>query len=177
MSALRLEVLGRKHKALLHGFENQEESLVVYLKRFALRHAERDLLSKTYLAIHTLNGEDRIAGYFSLTTVSVLRSSLDSVETLSALPRFPVPGVLLSRFAIDQRIQGQGLGRYLFDEALKITLTLTVSGPVTFRLFVADAISEEAVRFYERLGFVRLMDELPARMVLDVKGLLSVGGE
>ena len=174
MSTLRLEVLKRTHKHLLKGFENQEESLVVYLKRFALRHAERDLLSKTYLAIDEHEGEERLAGYFSLTTVSVQRASLSSVEALQGLPRFPVPGVLLSRLAIDHRVQGQGLGRYLFDEALKITLTLTQSGPITFRLFVTDAISEAAVSFYHQFGFVRLSDELPARMVLDLKTILAL---
>ena len=171
MSTLRLEVLERRHKPLLRGFDNQEESLVTYLKRFALRHAERDLLSKTYLAISTINEEERLAGYFSLTTVSVQRNTLEPVETLSSLPRFPVHGVLLSRLAIDRRVQGQGLGRYLFEEALKITLTLAHSGPITFRLFVTDAMSEDAVLFYEKFSLMRLSDELPSRMVLDLKGL------
>ena len=172
-STVRLEVLKRTHKPLLKSFENQEESLVIYLKRFALRHGERDLLSKTYLAIDECDGEERIAGYFSLTTVSVQRSSLNSIEELNGLPRFPIPGVLLSRLAIDHRVQGQGLGRYLFDEALKITLTLAQSSPITFRLFVTDAISEGAVGFYHQFGFVRLSDTLPARMVLDLKGILD----
>ena len=92
---------------------------------------------------------------------------------MSRLPRFPIPGVLLARLAVDERIQGQGLGRYLFEEALGLTLELATSCPVAFRLFVTDAIDENAVRVYERFGLARLSDALPARMVLDIKPLLA----
>jgi hypothetical protein len=64
-------VLGREHRALLGGFRNQHSSLVEYLSRFALRHAEKDLLARTYLAIEEEGGLDRLAGYFSLATASV----------------------------------------------------------------------------------------------------------
>ena len=158
---------------MLKGFRNQEASVVEYLRRFALRHGDKDLLSRTYLAIDEEGGVERIAGYFSLATVSVVRASVEEIPALSKLPRFPIPGVLLARLAVDERVQGQGLGRYLFEEALGLALELATSGPVAFRLFVTDAINEDAVLFYERFGLERLSDALPARMVLDIKPLLS----
>lgn len=161
---------------MLGGFRNHEASLVEYLRRFALRHAEKDLLARTYIAIDEDGGVDRVAGYFSLATVSVERTSVEEIPALSKLPRFPIPGVLLARLAVDERVQGQGLGRYLFEEALGLALELATSGPVTFRLFVTDAINEDAVRFYERFGLSRLSDRLPARMVLDIKPLLGGAG-
>jgi GNAT superfamily N-acetyltransferase len=94
-------------------------------------------------------------------------------ESLDRLPGFPIPGVLLARLAVDERVQGQGLGRYLFEQALGLTLQLARSGPVAFRLFVTDALDEVAARFYERFGFSRLADEFPCRMVLDLKPLLD----
>ena len=145
---------------------------MAYLRRFAIRHAERDLLSRTFVAIDRHAGSDRIAGYFSLTTVSVERSSVKAHPGLDKLPRFPIPGVLLARLAVDERVQGQGLGRYLFEEALGLTLELAVSGPVTFRLFVTEAMSENAVRFYERQGMDRLSKGLPAKMVLALAPLV-----
>jgi GNAT superfamily N-acetyltransferase len=172
-TTLRIERLERRHRGALKGFQNQAPSLVHYLRRFALRHAEKDLLARTYLALDDVDGKERVAGYFSLATVSVERDSVGPVEGLAKLPRFPIPGVLLARLAVDERVQGQGLGRYLFEEALGLTLTLATSGPVAFRLFVTDAIDEDAVRFYERFGLVRLSDAIPARMVLDIKPLLS----
>jgi GNAT superfamily N-acetyltransferase len=173
MPTPRIEALERRHRPLFEGFQNQEASLVEYLRRFALRHAEKDLLSRTYLAIDEAGGAVRIAGYFSLTTVSVERASVEKIPALSKLPRFPIPGVLLTRLAVDERVQGQGLGRYLFEEALGLALELATSGPVAFRLFVTDAINEDAVRFYGRFGLARLSNALPARMVLDIKPLLG----
>jgi GNAT superfamily N-acetyltransferase len=85
--------------------------------------------------------------------------------------------VLLARLTVDGRLQGQGLGRYLFEEALGLTLQLARSGPVAFRLFVTDAIDESAARFYERFGFSPLNDEFPCRMVLDLKPFLGKRGE
>ncbi len=170
---LRIEVLGRHHRALLDDFRNQHPSLVDYLRRFALRHSEKDLLARTYLAIESTAGAERLAGYFSLATASVERSAVGSIESLDRLPRFPIPAILLARLAVDERVQGQGLGRYLFEEALGLTLLLARSGPVAFRLLVTDAIDETAAKFYERFGFLRLANSFPCRMVLDLRPLLS----
>ncbi|HWN66226.1 MAG TPA: GNAT family N-acetyltransferase [Haliangium sp.] len=170
---IRIEALGREHRALLQDFRNQHRTLVDYLTRFALRHAEKDLLGRTYLAIDRTGDAEQLAGYFSLATASVERASLDAIPRLQRLPRFPVPAVLLARLAIDERVQGQGLGRYLFEEALGLTLQLASSGPVLFRLLVTDAIDEAAARFYEHFDLVRLGDDYPCRMSLDLKPLMS----
>lgn len=173
MATPRIETPERRHRPLMKGFQNQAPSLVDYLRRYALRHIERDLLARTYLAIDVEGGVERIAAYFSLTTVSVERSSFEAVLGLSKLPRFPIPGVLLARLAVDRRVQGQGLGRHLFEEALGLSLQLATVGPVAFRLLVTDAIDEQAVRFYARFGSPRLSDTCPARMVLDLAPLVG----
>jgi len=166
--ALRIEALDPVHRTLVTDFENQHRSLVEYLQRYALRHATKDLLARTFVAVDDTSTGHRLAGYFSLSTVSVERASVERDPTLARLPRFPIPGVLLARLAVDARVQRQGLGRYLFEEALGLTLQLAKTGPVAFRLFVTDAIDEAAARFYERRGFARLSDTFPCRMVLDL---------
>jgi GNAT superfamily N-acetyltransferase len=171
---IRIVPLTREHRPLLKGFRNQHTSLVEYLQRYALRHAEKDLLARTFLAIDRREGGERIAGYFTLATASVERRSISSMEALDRLPGFPIPAILLARLAVDDRVQGQGLGRYLFEEALGLTIELCRTGPVAFRLFVTDAIDESAVRFYERFGLVRLADGFPCRMVLDLKPLVGM---
>ncbi len=170
--ALRIEPLRRGHRALLADFRNQHATLVLYLQRFATRHGERDLLSRTFVAIDTVGGTERLAGYFSLSAVSVERDSVAVVPALDRLPRFPVPGVLLARLAVDGRAQGQGLGRYLFEEALGLTLQLARSGPIGFRLLVTDAIDQRAVDFYGHFGLTSLGDGLPCRMALDLLPLV-----
>lgn len=170
---LHLEPIHRAHRPLLAGFQNPQASLVEYLKRYALRHAEKDYLARTYLAIDGDVETPRLAGYFSLATVSVERASAAALPALDRLPRFPIPGVLLARLAVDTRIHGQGLGRYLFEEALGLTLQLAQTGPVAFRLFVTDALDATAVRFYEHFGLARLSEDFPCRMVLDLRPFLS----
>jgi len=166
--ALRIEAIGPAHRALVADFHNQHPSLVEYLRRYALRHTKKDLLARTFVAVDDLPVGHRLAGYFSLSTVSVERAFVERDPMLASLPRFPIPGVLLARLAVDSRVQGQGLGRYLFEEALGLTLQLAKTGPVGFRLFVTDAIDAAAARFYERRGFARLSDAFPCRMVLDL---------
>jgi GNAT superfamily N-acetyltransferase len=174
--SVRIERLERRHRALLGDFQNQHVELVDYLKRFALRHTEKDMLARTYLAIDEGAGAPQLAGYFSLATVSVDRERPSGVPALDRLPGFPIPGVLLARLAVDSRVQGQGLGGHLFEQALGLTLELQRIGAAGFRLFVTDAKDESAARFYERYGFSRLSAVHPCRMVLDLRRLVSDAG-
>ncbi len=171
--SLRIEPLNAGHRALLRDFQNQHARLEQYLARFALRHVDQDLLARTYLALSAEPKGDRVAGYFSLATVSVERELAAQDPELDRLPRFPIPGVLLARLAVDNRVQGQGVGRFLFDHATSLVLRLCDEGPVSFRLFVTDAIDAEAARFYAHFGFKALSEGYPRRMVLDLKPLLG----
>jgi hypothetical protein len=58
--ALRLEPLNRSHRPLLADFRNPRASLVEYLTRYALRHAEKDLLARTYVALDAGVGLDHL---------------------------------------------------------------------------------------------------------------------
>ncbi|MCX4240415.1 GNAT family N-acetyltransferase [Paraliomyxa miuraensis] len=80
--------------------------------------------------------------------------------------------MLLARLAIDCRVQGQGVGRYLLRESVGLTLDLMSIGTVAFRVLVTDAIDEAAARFYEHHGFARLHAEAPCRLVLDLEPLV-----
>jgi len=157
---------------LVGGFENDEPELVTYLRRWALRHQERGGLGRTWVAVDEVGGEQRLAGYFTLAAASLERR-LVTVGALDRLPRFPIPAVLLARLAVDRRVQGQGLGTWLFDEALRKTLMLASEGPIGVRVLVTDAKTERAAAFYNRKGLVRLTEgRWPCRMVLDLKPLL-----
>jgi hypothetical protein len=95
----RIAVLDRSHKKIVADFDNQHPSLVEYLKRYALRHATKDLLARTFLAIDEEGGVERVAGYFSLATVNVEKASVGDIDALRRLPLFPIHGVLLAREA------------------------------------------------------------------------------
>lgn len=169
---LRVERLSRAHRPLLDGFVNDEPDLVAYLRRWALVHQERDHLGRTRLAVDETS-QPRIAGFFTLAAASLDREAVTGGD-LARLPRYPIPAILLARLAVDTRVQGQGLGTWLFDEALQRTLGLAADGPIGFRVLVTDAKNERAAVFYQRRGMVALAEAgWPRRMMLDVKPLLS----
>jgi GNAT superfamily N-acetyltransferase len=166
-------MLGREHRPLFAAFDNDAPELVVYLRRWALPHQERDRLGRTWVAIDGIKGSERIAGFFTLAAASVERAQITSGD-LARLPAFPVPAVLLARLAVHRAVQGQGLGTWLFDEALTKTLVLAAAGPIGFRVLVTDAKDERAKRFYEQRGMMALTrDRWPCRTVLDLKPLVS----
>ena len=155
---------------MLDGFVNDEPDLVAYLRRWALVHQERDHLGRTWLALDD-GAPSRVVGFFTLAAASLDRDGVTGGD-LARLPRFPIPAVLLARLAVDTRVQGQGLGTWLFDEALHRTLVLAAEGPIGFRVVVTEAKNERAATFYARRGLVALTDRWPRRMVLDLKPLL-----
>jgi GNAT superfamily N-acetyltransferase len=156
--------------ALLRDFRNQEPILVQYLQRFARQNVERHRLNQTFLAVDRSGPSPRIAGYFTLAFCSVeAESAKDALESLRKLPGYPIPAMLLAQLAVDERVQGQGLGTYLVDEALLRVFRVIKAGEIPLRLFVTDALNEAAVRFYEKYGMTRLTDGYPARMVQDLK--------
>lgn len=62
----------------------------------------------------------------------------------------PIPVVMLARLAVSRRRQGPSLGRALFrDAALRVVQAADLIG---VRGLIVHALSEEAKRFYLRLG-------------------------
>jgi predicted N-acetyltransferase YhbS len=81
------------------------------------------------------------------------------------LPRHPVPVAVLARLAVDLSVKGQGLGRSLIGDAL--TRCVSLSDQIGIHAVFVEAIDDEAVRFYERFGFVPLRDQ-PDKLFLRI---------
>jgi ribosomal protein S18 acetylase RimI-like enzyme len=78
-----------------------------------------------------------------------------------SLPR-EVPAILLAKLAVDNSLQGQGVGRDLLLEALE--RCVHAGQTVGARYVVVDAADEDAAAFYEKYGFQRIPDTDPIRM-------------
>jgi predicted N-acetyltransferase YhbS len=74
------------------------------------------------------------------------------------LPRHAVPVVLLARLAVDRSVHGNGLGGFLFRDALIRSLDL--SAKLGIHAVAVDALDDEAKGFYERFGFEALTDDV-----------------
>ena len=171
---LALERLERRHRRLLGAFENDSAELVAYLRRWALAHQERDHLSTTWLAVdHGAEGV-RLAGYFSLAAATVERSTIPDVGDLGKLPRFPVPAILLARLAVDSRVKGQGVGTWMFDELVQMSVAIAAEGPIGVRLIVTDAKDHRSFGFYAKRGMTSVVsDGWPRRMVIDLRPIVG----
>jgi GNAT superfamily N-acetyltransferase len=131
---------------------------------------EKRRLGRTYVVVRP--GEKRVLGYYTLASGAVAFENLPEQAT-KKLPRHPVSVILLARLAVDQSVQGQGLGDFLLADALRGCLSL--AQPLGVHAVAVDAIDDQAKAFYERYGFVALQDDplhlyLPMATVEDAFG-------
>ena len=129
----------------LSQFQSGEPSLDDWLKKRALQN-EASGASRTYVVCI----ENRVVGYYALAAGAVAHS--DAPGRIRRNMPDPVPVMVLGRLAIDQSVQGQGLGPALLRDAI---LRILQAGEIAgIRAILAHAISERAKRLYEKWGFI-----------------------
>jgi len=139
------------------------ESLNDFLKRYALQNIKKNI-SVTMVAASEENRK-KILGYYSVSMAQVDFEDLPA-DLAKGIPRYPVPAMRIGRLSVDRLAQGAGLGGELLRHALY--RALEVSREVGTCIVLVDAIDENAKRFYEKYGFVSLID-LPLSLVLPME--------
>ena len=123
------------------------------LNRYLQQQATQDLrrrIAACFVAVQ----EERIAGYYTLASASVLLNHLPAALK-KKLPHYPaLPAVRLGRLAVDQSFQRQGLGAALLADALERTLRSEIAAYA----LIVDAKDQEASAFYQHHGFMPLVD-------------------
>lgn len=132
-------------------FDCGEAALDDYLRTKAARH-QAQRISRTFVLTHPAE-PTRILGYYSLSNCQIARESLSGQEA-KALPRHPVPAVLLARLAVDKGQQGRRLGQWLLMDAIKRSALVGLQSGVY--ALVVEAKHEAARRFYARFGFAAI---------------------
>ncbi len=139
------------------------------LNAYIAQHAGQDEkrnLSRTFMYIE----EGVLLGYYTLANASVALNEL-SEEQKKKMPRYPMPAVLLSRLAVDRRIQGKGLGLRLMSDFFRRVHAVSKQSGVAF--VVVDAKDQDAANFYRgMLGFVPSTNN-PLRLVLSTATLIQ----
>jgi GNAT superfamily N-acetyltransferase len=139
--------------------------------RTLVNQYEKRRLGRTYVVVRP--GEQRVLGYYTLASGAVSFENLPQ-PAAKKLPRHPVPVILLARLALDQSVQGPGLGGFLLADALRRCLSLAEQLGV--HAVEVDAIDDEARAFYERYGFVALVDN-PRHLYLPMATIAGAFGE
>jgi GNAT superfamily N-acetyltransferase len=133
-----------------------------WLKDRAGQFDRRDL-SRTFVA--TRPDETLVLGYYAISTHRVIYDVLPSTEA-KGLPRLDIPVVLIGRLAVDQSVQGRGLGALLLVDALR--RSMQISEQVGIRAVEVDALDDTARNFYLKFGFCPLLDD-PRHLFLPVQ--------
>ena len=140
---LRIEKLHSTHDVT--SFDCGVEALNTFLKRYARQNQKADA-SQTYVGLM----DQQIIGYYTLVASEIAFE--DAPERLrKGLARYPVPTLLLARLAVQQGLQGKGIGQGLLQNAtLRALQAADIAG---VRALVVHAKDENARSFYQHYGF------------------------
>jgi GNAT superfamily N-acetyltransferase len=146
------ELLNAKHRK--NEFCCGKEMLDQYLHR----QANQDIQRKLSVCLVLADSENGlIKGYYTLSNYSIpLNLIPDHFRKKLPLSYASIPTTLLGRLAIDQRFQGQGIGKLLLIDALY--RSFEISKTIGSFAVVVDPLDSEAENYYARYGFIRLPD-------------------
>jgi predicted N-acetyltransferase YhbS len=125
-------------------FASGVESLDTWLKRRAMKNQATGA-SRTFVACEGR----RVVAYYALAS--------SAIAVAEAAGRFrrnmpdPIPVVVLGRLAVDQSLQGKGIGRALVRDAGQ--RVIQAADVIGIRGLIVQALSAEAKTFYEQVGF------------------------
>lgn len=157
---MKIEILQSNHDR--KSFDCGQGDLNKYIKQFASQH-QKSGTSKTYVSID----DGKVNGFYCLSTSSMSHDSFDP-ELIKKLPRYPIPCIVVGRFAVDQNYQGHGIGKRLLAHALK--QILKVSEIVGVNFVVIHAKDTKAMDFYKHYGFISLSSS-PLTLIYPVNAI------
>jgi GNAT superfamily N-acetyltransferase len=128
----------------LDGFDSSAPTFDDWLKHRAASH-QASGGSRTYVVC----SQGHVVGYYSLATKTVA-----AIRTGFGRPRGdscdPVLAIMLGRLAVARSHQGRGVGRALFQDAVR--RVVCAGGAIGIRALLVRFLSEGARAFYLRLG-------------------------
>ena len=144
-------LLTKSHE--IAGFDCGVTALNDFLARYALQN-QASGGARTYV----LTRGERVVGFYSLAPASVSPEDAPA-RVVKGQGRYPVPVILMARFALDRAEQGKGLGKALFRDALR--RALSGAEAIGGRAFLVHAKDEAARAFYLQFG----MEESPTNFL------------
>ncbi|MDQ3265275.1 MAG: GNAT family N-acetyltransferase [Myxococcota bacterium] len=150
------------------GFACGNHSLDDFFARHAVANDAAGVC-RVYVRRREADDDPSLPGILGFYTLSMASAEAAPVAQIlgKKLPNYAMPVALIGRLAIDQRVQGRGLGEKLLLDALR--RVVTVAANVGCTGVVVDAKDEGATRFYANYGFVVVVSEgWPRRMFLPI---------
>jgi len=159
-------------------FDCGKPPLNLFLQKYALGNQSGGA-ARTYVVLANDSEDEggktesqRVVGYYSLTPAAAMPEEVPE-RVMKGQAQHPVPCILLARLAVDQGVQGRGLGPSLFRDAL--LRAFNAHEQIGGRAILVHAMDEEARRFYERYGMLPSPTD-PLHLFLlfkDIRALLA----
>ncbi len=138
-------------------FHSGSEPLDSYFKQ----QVSQDVRRRVTACYVALTEDQRIAGYYTLASASVLLADLPMALS-KRLPRYPtVPAIRMGRLAVDNEFKGIGLGGALLADAL----TRSMCSEIAAYALMVDAKDDSATAFYKHHGLAELPNQ-PLKLFL-----------
>ena len=149
----------------LKSFDCGNEMINTFVYK-SLRKRIKKHLSQAYIL---LDENEKFVGFYTLDTFSINRKVFELSNKPSGLPPI-VPVIKLSMLGIDISLQKQGIGKRLLQDALVKVVDISKIAGCTGLYLLAE---EEAVSFYDKLGFIALNHTTPLPMFLHIEKILE----
>lgn len=133
--------------------DSGEPELDEWLHRYAGQNRRCDTAATWIVA----TPEGKAVAYASLAMTAIDRSS--APDRVAKCAPDPVPALLLGRLAVDRRYTGLGIGTALVAHVLATAADLNTKA--VCRAVVVTALSEDARRWWKRLGYHSFEPEDP----------------
>jgi GNAT superfamily N-acetyltransferase len=162
---MRLEKFNTSiHYKGLKTFDCGNEMINRFVKKSLKKRVKRHF-SQAYVLLEN----DTFIGFYTLETFSIAREIFESYPTSSTPP--PLVSVIkLGMLGVDRSFQGKGIGRKLLRDALVNVVDISeIAGCMGLYLLA----EEEAIPFYEQLGFEALKEQRPLPMFLSIETIIQ----
>lgn len=152
---LTVELLDKK-KHDRQAFDCGLSAVNEFLQKQASRQM-RQKINRTWLLVDRSEpGRDlaQIAGFFTLTTATVVKDELPATQPKGRFPGYPIPVFKLAWIGVDLKYQDNGwfLGETLLLEALERSYSLSECGGLGVAV-VTDPLTDRSEAFFRRYGF------------------------
>lgn len=139
------------------------------LDHYIRNQVNQDFRKKLAVCFVIADKDQKVMGYYTLSSSSIPVETAPSAIKMKVPQGYKaLPVILLGRLAVDVNWKGQGLGELLLTDA--ITRVFEASKKIGSMAIVADPLDEEAIRFYEKYGFMKLSS---GKMFLSLKTVLN----
>ncbi len=153
---------------------DEDKPLKIFIRRHAHKSAAANL-TQTYVA--KIEGERRVIGYVSLMCAEVALERAYEIGDKQGADKYEYqPAVRISRLALEDGFQRQGIGQQLVETAIGVVL-LAIVPYAGCRFIILDA-KPKSISFYRHLGFRQLDTEENRQkatqlMFLDLRNLID----